>query len=309
MFALSGRQAGTGSAGRYGEAAARRFVLPRHLRRPARFFGKLCNGDIAIPRHTEGAGIAAIFAATALYGSIVGGQFSSAVEGVTTELGFAVNEVEIKGHQNTSEVAVFQALGLDGFTSLVSLNVGEARKALRGLPWVEDVAVRKVYPGKVEVDITERHAYAIWQTGKTLSLIEKDGRVIGAYAGAGFNDLPLVVWPGAAGQAASFIKLLDDYEPIARRMKAVILVGERRWNVRLNNGMTIELPADHPEDALARLMAMEVETGVLERDIASIDLRLDDRTTIALTDNAMTRRDAALKAREKAIKAAKRSSI
>jgi cell division protein FtsQ len=55
---------------------------------------------------------------------------------------------------------------------------------------------------------------------------------------------------------------------------------------------------------------MDAQNQILSRDIASVDLRLGDRTVVALTENAMLRREAALKAREKAIKAAaKRSSI
>jgi cell division protein FtsQ len=284
-------------------------VLPKFLRKPARFFEKLFDGEIVIPRHTEVAGLIAIFASTALYGSIAGGQFEGAAERMTTVLGFAVSEVEIVGHENTSEIAVFEALGLDGFTSLVSMDVRGARGSLQELPWVETASVRKAYPGKLVITLKERDAFAIWQTGETLSLIERDGSVIGAYAGTGFNNLPLVVGPGAATRATAFMELLSAYPQIVGQVKALIHVGERRWDVRLASGITVKLPADKPEKAIERLLAMDAETGILSRDIASVDLRLQDRMTVALTENAALRREAALEAREKAIKARKRSSI
>lgn len=308
MFALNGTSSGKARiafAARDGEGR----VLPRVLRRPVRFFIKIFDGEIVVPRFIEPVGLAGIFGAAVLYGSVVGGQFSSAVEYTTTALGFAVNEVEISGHQNTSEIAVFEALGLDGFTSLVSLDAREAREKLATLPWVETATVRKVYPGKLEIGLQERRAFAIWQTGETLSLIERDGRVIGAYAGAGFNSLPLVVGPGAATAAAPFMETLSAYPEFASRVKALIHVGERRWDVRLASGITVKLPADAPEKAVERLLAMDAETQVLSRDIAAVDLRLEDRTTVALTENAQVRRAAALKARDKAIAARKRSSI
>ncbi|MCI5074241.1 cell division protein FtsQ/DivIB [Oricola sp.] len=284
-------------------------VLPRVLRRPARFFSKVFAGDIVIPRYVEGAGLASIFAATALYGSVVGGQFGSAANQVTAFLGLAVSEVEISGQVNTSEVAVISALGIDESSSLATVNVRAARTALQGLPWVKAAQVRKVYPGKLEISITEREAFAIWQTGETLSLIERDGRVIGAYAGVGFNTLPLVVGPGAGEAAAPFMERLAAYPDFATQVKALIHIGERRWDVRLASGITVKLPADNPGQAVERLLAMDAETQILSRDIASIDLRLSDRTTVALTENAMARREAVLKARDKAIKAARRSSI
>ncbi|MFZ2099610.1 MAG: cell division protein FtsQ/DivIB [Oricola sp.] len=310
MFALSGKSlARTRFApdGRDGEGGR---VLPRFLRRPARFFAKVFEGEIVIPRYTETASLLGLFAATALYGSIVGGQFGGAVERATTTLGFAVSEVQITGHVNTSEIAVFEALGLNGFTSLASLDPHTAREALQRLPWVEKATVRKVYPGKIEVGIEERKAFAIWQTGETLSLIERDGHVIGAYAGSGFGNLPLVVGPGAAAAAAPFMDMLSAYPEFASQVKALIHIGERRWDVRLANGVTVKLPADQPDKAVERLLVMDAGTQILSRDIAAIDLRLEDRTIVALTENAMLRREAALEAREKAIKAAaKRSSI
>jgi len=309
LFALNGTLSGkarTAFAARESEGGR---VLPRVLRRPARFFAKIFDGEIVIPRFVEPAGLAGLFAMTALYGSIVGGQFNGAVERTTSALGFAVDEVEVSGHQNTSEIAVFEALGLDEFTSLVSLDARSAREALEQLPWVEAAKVRKVYPGKLEVALDERRAFAIWQTGETLSLIERDGNVIGAYAGSGFNSLPLVVGPGAATSSAPFMEMLSAYPAFASQVKALIHIGERRWDVRLASGITVKLPSDQPQKAVERLMAMDGQTQVLSRDIASIDLRLEDRTTIALTENAMLRRASALEAREKAIKARERSSI
>jgi len=284
-------------------------VLPRFLRRPARFFSKVFEGEIVVPRFVEPVGLAGLFAVTALYGSIAGGQFNGAVERTTSALGFAVDEVEVSGHQNTSEIAVFEALGLDEFTSLVSLDARSAREALQQLPWVETAKVRKVYPGKLEIALDERRAFAIWQTGETLSLIERDGNVIGAYAGSGFNSLPLVVGPGAATAAAPFMEILSAYPSFASQVKALIHVGERRWDVRLANGVTVKLPSEAPEKAVERLLSMNARTQILSRDIASVDLRLKDRTTVALTENAMLRRASALEAREKAIQARKRSSI
>ena len=309
MFALTGKSRGKSRVAPDGSEGEGRFVVPRLLRRPARLFSKIFAGDIMVPRYAEAVGLVSLFAATALYGSVAGGQFGAVANTVTASLGFAVQEVEISGQVNTSEVAVIDALGLGESTSLALLDVRDARESLQGLPWVERAEVRKVYPGKLEIRIDERQAFAIWQAGDTLSLIERDGRVITAYSGYGFNNLPLVVGPGAATSAAPFMELLSAYPAVAGKVKALIHVGERRWDVRLANGITVKLPAEQPEKAVERLLVMDAGTQILSRDIASIDLRLADRTTVALTENAMARREAALKAREKAIRAAKRSSI
>lgn len=290
--------------------AAGRFVMPRLLRRQARFVSKVFAGDVSIPRYTETLGFIAIFGATALYGAYAGGQVGNLANAVTARMGFAITEVEISGQVNTSEVAVVSALGLDSNTSLATLNVGAARETLEQLPWIENAKVRKAYPDKLEIHLSERLAFAIWQEGDALFLIERDGHVIGRYSGGGFSELPLVVGTGAAQAAAPFMDLLSAYPQFAEQVKALIHVGERRWDVRLGNGITVKLPADEPGKAVERLLTMDADNQILSRDIASIDLRLADRTTVALTENAMERRATALKARAKAIKAAaRRSSI
>lgn len=278
-------------------------VLPRLLRRPVRFFTRLLQGDIIIPRHAEGFGIAGIFGASILYGSIVGGQFSTAAEAVTAQMGFAVAEIEIAGNTHTTPDAMFAALGLDGKRSLISIDPKKAQNVLEQLPWVEGARIAKVYPGKLQIDIEERAAFALWQQGTALTVVEKDGAVIGGYAGdSRLAALPLLVGKGATDEGADFIKVVEGFGDIAPRVRAYIRVGTRRWNLRLDNGVTVQLPEQRVEHALGRLTALQAELGVIDRDLAGIDLRLEDRTVFAMTENARKTRDAFVKARTEAAK-------
>ncbi len=72
----------------------------------------------------------------------------------------------------------------------------------------------------------------------------------------------------------------------------------------LDNGIVIKLPEDGVQGALARLAKMNKEENLLARDIAAVDLRLEDRTAIELTPEAAERRQAAVDARTKALKKA-----
>ncbi len=77
-----------------------------------------------------------------------------------------------------------------------------------------------------------------------------------------------------------------------------MFVGERRWNLRLANGLDIRLPEDNVEKALATLSRLDSEEQLFSRDITSIDMRLPDRLTVRLSEDAA-------KARFEAINAAK----
>jgi cell division protein FtsQ len=56
--------------------------------------------------------------------------------------------------------------------------------------------------------------------------------------------------------------------------------GQRRWNLRLNNGADVMLPEGHEVEALDRLIQLQQEHAVLDRPLAAIDMRLGDRLVL-----------------------------
>ncbi|ENN87740.1 cell division protein Cellular Process [Rhizobium freirei PRF 81] len=280
------------------------FVLPRPLRRAVRFLVSLGSGRINIPAHTGTVATVMLFAVTGLYGMSVGGHGQVVAEATTSAAGFAIEDVKVSGNDETSEIEILQLLGLDGTTSLVALNADAARQKIANLPWVENVEVRKVYPRTVEVKLKERKAYAIWQHGAELSLIQKDGSVIAPLRDNKFAKLPLFVGRDAEASAASVEEAFAKWPDIHAQVKAFVRVAGRRWDLYLDNGVIVRLPEDNIDGALARLTKLDKDQNLLQRDIAAVDLRLADRTAIELTPDATLRRQAAVDARNKALKKA-----
>lgn len=305
MFAMiGGKKANRRRVEQFAPAADERIVLPRPLRRVVRFCVSLATGRVNIPAHTGTISAIAFFAATGLYGMSLGGHTQTVAQATTSAAGFAIEDVKVSGNAQTSEIDILQLLGLDGTTSLVAMDVNTARRRLADLPWVEDVDVRKVYPRTIEIRLKERDAFGIWQHGSELSLIEKNGSVIAPLRDNKFAALPLFVGRDAETGAASFMEQLDAWPDIRSKVKAYVRISGRRWDLHLNNGIIIKLPEVNVAKALHLLSRLDAEQQVMSRDIAAIDLRLSDRTTIQLTQAATERREAAVTAREKALKKA-----
>jgi cell division protein FtsQ len=74
-----------------------------------------------------------------------------------------------------------------------------------------------------------------------------------------------------------------------------VLVAQRRWNLRLKNGIDVRLPETGVETALATLVDLDREKKLLSRDVTAIDLRLPDRVTVRLSDEAARAREETLK--------------
>ncbi len=309
MFAINRKKPGQKKREQFASATAdERMVLPRPLRKGFRFGVSLATGRIHIPAHTGSLATLAFFSAIGLYGMSLGGHTNVVAQATTSAAGFAIEDVKVSGNIQTSEIDIFQLLGLDGATSLIALDVNAARKKLTELPWVEDVDVRKIYPKTIEVRLKERQAFGIWQHGTELSLIEKSGSVIAPLRDNKYAGLPLFVGRDAETGAASFVDELADWPEIRNRVRAYVRIAGRRWDLHLDNGIVVKLPEENVPKALQLLSRMDMEEKVLSRDVAAVDLRLSDRTTVQLTEGAAERRQKAVEARTKAIKLAEKNT-
>ncbi len=274
-------------------------VLPRALRKPARFLARVFAGEVEVSRFAAPSLIATLFAATAVYGAWLGGHMPDAAKSVLAGAGFAVTQVRITGNRDTSEIDVIDAIGLDGFTPLFGLDVEKARARVAAMPWIQDVTIRKVYPDAIEVHLTERTPYAIWQHDGTLSVIEKSGAIIAPFAGTRHAALPLIVGKGATAVAPDFIAKFAEFPALARRVTGYVRVADRRWDLRIDNMITVRLPESGEDAAIAELARMDGETRLLSADIVEVDLRLADRVAVRLSPEAAETRAELVKARLK----------
>jgi cell division protein FtsQ len=205
--------------------------------------------------------------------------------------GFRITTVAINGRKQLSQDEVLAIGGVNGRSSLLFLDATTVRDKLKANPWIADATILKFYPGQLQIDIVERSAFALWQQDGRLSVISEDGAVLEPFVARRFVTLPLVVGKGADSKARDFLALLDRYPQVRSVTKAAILVGERRWNLRLKDGLDIRLPENDVGNALAVLSKLDKDDKLFSRDITAVDMRLPDRLTVQLSDDAAKARD------------------
>jgi cell division protein FtsQ len=267
-----------------------------------RWFGPMLTWQV--PR---GVGIAAAFVfvlASIGYGTVRGGHIADAIgnlrdlrDFVTNAAGFRIESIQLAGLRRLTREEILEAAGITGKTSLLFLDVADTRARLKANPWIAEATILKLYPGRLHIGVTERAAFALWQRDGKVEVISEDGTVVEPFAGGRFADLPLVVGIGAEIRAKDFLALLDPYPAVRGQLQAAVLVAERRWNLMLKNGIDVRLPEADVEQALDTLLKLDRDDKILSRDITAIDLRLPDRVTVQLSDEAAVARQDALKAR------------
>ena len=255
-----------------------------------------------VPRFTGVAAALAFLLAAGTYGAAKGGHIGEiaiflkdTADSGANAMGMRIATVSLSGQRQVSREEIFAAAGVTENSSLLFLDVADARAKLESIPWIAEATVRKLYPDRLQITVTEREAFALWQFEGKVSVVAADGTVLGGKVEPRFAGLPFVVGRGAAARARDFLALLDAQPAIRDQVRAAILVAERRWNLRLKNGVDVRLPETAVAGALDALARLDREKNLLGRDIVAIDLRLPDRLTVRLSEGAAQAREEALK--------------
>jgi cell division protein FtsQ len=223
---------------------------------------------------------------------------SEARNALANSAGFRITAVAINGRKQLTQDEVLAIGGVNGHSSLLFLDASAVREKLKANAWISEATVLKLYPGQLRIDIVERTAFALWQQNGRLSVISDDGAVLQDYVSPAFLKLPLVVGKGAETRARDFLALLSRYPQVSSVTKAATFVGERRWNLRLNDGLNIRLPENDVGNALLTLSNLDHDEHLFAKDIVAIDLRLPDRLAVQLSDDAAKAREEALKKKD-----------
>jgi len=259
-----------------------------------------------LPRGTGTIAFASLMLATFTFGTIRGGhveavlaELGDARDAIANAAGFRITSIALAGGKHLTREEVLTTAGVTGRSSLLFLDATAARARLKANPWIAEATVLKLYPGRLHIKITEREAFALWQKDGKVAVISSDGFVLEPFVSRRFLRLPLLVGAGAEVKGKDFLSIVGGYPAIRDQMHAAVLVADRRWNLRLKNGINVRLPEDGIEKALTSLVELDRDKKLLTRDIDTVDLRLADRVTVRLSEDAYHARVEATKPKPK----------
>jgi cell division protein FtsQ len=202
---------------------------------------------------------------------------------------FQVTLARVEGASPELAEAVRDRLGLTLPMSSFDIDLGAVRDRIQTLDAVKSAELRVRSGGVLEVTITERLPVAVWRTDAGLTLVDEGGhRVAGLVARADRPDLPLVAGDGADRAMAEALALVAAAGPLTPRIRGLVRMGERRWDIVLDRNQRVMLPAHDPVPALERLLALDQAQDLMNRDLLTVDLRLDHRPILRLTPHALT---------------------
>lgn len=202
---------------------------------------------------------------------------------------FRVGFLSIEGASPDLADAVRAKLDVKLPQSSFDLNLDALRVTAENFDAVASAEVRVRSGGVLQVLLTERVPALVWRGENGLELIDATGhRVAGLSSREDRPDLPLVAGEGADQASAEALALLTAAAPVMPRLRGLVRMGDRRWDVVLDRDQRILLPAKDPVPALERFLAMDQAEKILDRDLLTIDLRDGKRPVLRLAPFALS---------------------
>lgn len=204
---------------------------------------------------------------------------------------FLITEMSIPDVSADLAQAIREASFVTLPVNSLEVDVAAVRGRIEALAAVERVRVRALGRGVLEVRVIERVPVVVWRSPEGLQLLDRNGvRVAEVDSRLRRPDLALIAGEGAAARVPEALALLEEARPILPRLRGLVRVGERRWDLVLDRDQVIRLPEADPLVALRRVTALHAAEDLLARDVVSIDLRDPNRPMLRLTERAQAER-------------------
>ena len=202
---------------------------------------------------------------------------------------FMVKSMAITGASMDLAEDIREILPLNLPASSFHIDLVSLRNTVEELDAVSSANVHVRSGGVLEFDVQQRQAVIVFRKREGFELLALDGHLVQETKSreAG-GPLPLIAGDGAERYVREALDLHKAAAPLHDRLKGLVRMGDRRWDLVLDRDQRILLPEKNPISALDRVIAVNSAQDLLARDLTIIDMRNAARPTIRLAENAVS---------------------
>ncbi len=213
----------------------------------------------------------------------------------TADAGFNVRNVMIEGRVNTDRAELKSLLGIQKNTSIFSYDLTDIQQKAVSLSWVKAATVERRLPDTIYIHLQERQPIAIFQRDNKLALVDAEGVTLTDKDLGKFSDMMLITGDQAPQNAAELIGMVQAEPDLRDRVEIARWIGNRRWDVKLKNGITVRLPEEDAGLAIKRLVEAQDREKIMDRQVEAIDLRDPLRIVVQTVSPEVEKYEAAYK--------------
>lgn len=203
---------------------------------------------------------------------------------------FALRGVQLQAHPQRVDLAQIESVVHNEVRgNFFTVNLAEVQHDFEKLPWVRKVSVRRHFPWRLDVEIEEQVALARWNGER---LLNTHGEIFAATCGGGMpeapgtrrpppcgdtdQDLPSLSGPDEAANevAQRYTRFGEMLAPIGQQITQLNLSPRGAWQLKLQDGMQVELGREQMEQRLARFVTVyPYSLAALQQPVHYVDLR------------------------------------
>jgi cell division protein FtsQ len=179
------------------------------------------------------------------------------------------------------EQMVREALLIELGEPLFSADPTSMREAARGVGFVKDATIVRLWPDQLLVVVEVARPIAVLREGGRDSVIDALGAPVADVNRSGLEQPILVSGTGAAEAAYGLVKALETRSKLRQRLERAERIGDRRWDILISPSVRVLLPEDQNlPKALETAEKLMMETELFSARNRRVDLRIEGKAFV-----------------------------
>lgn len=194
--------------------------------------------------------------------------------------GFGIENVLVEGRVHSDQDVLLSLLNVQKGDALFGVDIQKSKEQIEKISWIKNVSIKRQLPDTLFLRLEERRPIGLWQRDNKVSLIDDEGIILSGKNIEKFKDLIIFTGQNVNKEAGSFLSILQAEPLLFNKVEAAQFVSNRRWNIRLKNGLLVKLPEKELSFALSQLVEYQEQDSLLDKKIKSLDVRMFPRIIV-----------------------------
>ncbi|MDR0553167.1 MAG: cell division protein FtsQ/DivIB [Holosporales bacterium] len=201
---------------------------------------------------------------------------------ITEKMGFVISDIYLTEEGPVPGNSVSKYIKIKRNQAIFASSTLDITRDILENKWVKDVTVHKGFPNKISISVVYKMGVAIFQQNSRFTIIDENGEDIVEISKSEINpDMPTIVGAKARKQFFSFLRTLDRYPTVRRKLNSMAFIRERRWDIIVSGGIVVKLPETDVNASLSSLEIILKNPNFNVRTVKVIDMRQKERTIIS----------------------------
>ena len=193
---------------------------------------------------------------------------------------FSIKAISIKGLKSISNKEIVASSGLKCNDKIFKFSPEEVARKILADRRVKSVIVRRDLPSIYDIRVEERVPIAYWKNNENLFFVDDEGVSFPTDTKKKNPKLPMIAGDNAPKAVGELMRVLNKFPKFKSQVVFCNFIGNRRWNIQMDNEILIKLPEDNLYRAISYLSKLMSGTKQLNPNLSVIDLRIEEKIII-----------------------------